>query len=128
MASTIFPIISSPIKSIQRGVSTSAGNTTISSVDLSKSFVMSYSDGSAGVIGIEGTESGTLSPTGGSIIGSGGGNAASGGGSMPTYAGTRSVTGGVGPTVYVKEYGAYLANSTTLTTTGACRWEVVEYN
>ena len=61
MASTIFPQTISPIKSIQRGSAASAGNITISSVDTNKSFVRSFSTGSAG----------TSSPVVGSIMTSG---------------------------------------------------------
>ena len=91
MASTIFPQTVSPIKSIQRGSTASAGNITISSIDTSKSFITSYSTGAAGSVGVSGSESGTLSPTGFyNFGGTGGGNASSGGGSFPNYAGTRS--------------------------------------
>jgi hypothetical protein len=128
MASTIFPQTLSPIKSIQRGSTASAGNITISSIDTSKSFIRSYSTGSAGSVGVSGSESGTLNPTGSyNFGGTGGGNASSGGGSFPSYAGTRS-TGAGGTSITVSEYGAYIVNSTTITTTGACRWEVVEYS
>ena len=128
MASTVFPQTISPIKSIQRGSSASAGNVTVSSIDVSKSFIRSYSTGSAGSVGVNGSESGTLSPTGFYNFGGvGGGNASSGGGSFPNYDGTRS-TGAGGTSITVSEYGAYISNSTTITTTGACRWELVEYS
>ena len=128
MASTIFPQTISPIKSIQRGSAASAGNITVSSIDTSKSFIRSYSTGSAGSVGVNGSESGTLSPTGYYNFGGvGGGNASSGGGSFPNYDGTRSTSAG-GTSVTVSEYGAYISSSTTITTTGACRWEVVEYS
>jgi hypothetical protein len=128
MASTVFPQTVSPIKSIQRGVASSAGNITISSIDTSKSFIRSYSTGAAGSAGVVGSESGTLSPTGFySFGGTGGGNASAGGGSFPNYAGTRSNAAG-STTITVSEYGAYIVNSTTITATGSCRWEVVEYS
>jgi len=127
MSSSIFPSIQSPIKSIQRGLFASAGSTTISSIDVSKSFIKSFSTGSAGSVGLSGSETGTLSPSGGSIVGpGGGGNAVAGGGTFANYAGTRSVASGT-TSVIVKEYGAYIVNSTTITATGSCRWEIIEY-
>jgi len=128
MASTIFPQTVSPIKSIQRGSTASSGNITISSIDINKSFIRSYSTGSAGSVGVSGSESGTLNPTGSyNFGGTGGGNASSGGGSFPSYAGTRTNSAG-STSITVSEYGAYIVDSTTITTTGACRWEVVEYS
>lgn len=128
MATTIYPSTISPVKSIQRGSTASAGSITISSIDTTKSFVRSYSTGSAGSVGVSGSESGTLNPTGAyNFGGTGGGNASSGGGSFPQYAGTRSLSAG-GTSIAVIEYGAYIVNSTTVTVTGSCRWEVVEYN
>ena len=109
MASTVFPQTVSPIKSIQRGIASSAGNITISSIDTSKSFIRSYSTSSY------------------SFGGTGGGNASSGGGSFPSYLGTRTTTAG-STSITVSEYGAYIVNSTTITATGSCRWEVVEYS
>lgn len=128
MASNIFPSNVSPIKLIQRGLASSAGSITITAIDTTKSFIRSYSTGSAGTIGATGTESGTLSPTGSySFGGTGGGNASNGGGSFPSFAGTRTTSAGT-TSLTVVEYGAYIANSTTITATGACRWEVVEYS
>jgi hypothetical protein len=127
MGSKIYPIVSSPIKSIQRGSAASSGSVTISSVNTSKAFVKSFSTGSAGTAAGTGTTSGTYSPSGGNIFGPGGGGFISGGGSAPTYSGTRSLSAG-GTSLTSARYGAYLSNSTTLVVDGACRWEVVEYN
>jgi hypothetical protein len=127
MAASIFPYVQSPIKSIQRGLSASAGNTTISTIDVSKSFIKSFSTGSAGSIGLDGSESGVLSPSGGSVAGpGGGGNAVTGGGTFANYSGTRTFSGGFTDAT-VKEYGAHIVNSTTITATGSCRWEIIEY-
>lgn len=126
MGSSIFPSTLSPIKSIQRGLAATSGTVTISQIDINKSFVISRSVSSSGTIGITGTETGTLSPTGGSVVGTGGGNAVSGGGSFATYSGTRTVSAGA-TSITLAEFGARITSSTTLTTTGACRWEVVEY-
>jgi hypothetical protein len=127
MGSKIYPVVSSPIKSLQRGSASSSGNVTISSVNTSKSFVRSFSTGSTGTVAGTGSTSGTYSPSGGNIFGSGGGGFISGGGSAPTYSGTRSLSAG-GTSLTSARYGAYLSNSTTLVVDGSCRWEVVEYN
>jgi hypothetical protein len=128
MAAFLFPESISTIKSVQRGSAAGAGNVTISSIDTNKSFIRSFSTSSAGSAQLVGNESGTLNPSGGSIVGpGGGGGAVAGGGTFANYAGTRSFSGGT-TSVTVQEYGAYIVNSTTITTTGACRWEVVEYS
>jgi hypothetical protein len=127
MGTSIFPAVQSPIKSIQRGSFASAGSITISSINTSKSFIKSFSNGSGGAVSLSGSESGQLNPTGGSIAGpSGGGNAVAGGGTFANYFGTRTFSGGT-TAITVQEYGAYIVNSTTITATGACRYEVVEY-
>jgi hypothetical protein len=127
MASRVYPIVSSPIKSIQRGSAASAGNITISSVDTSKAFVKSFSTGSAGTVAGTGLTTGTYSPIGGNIFGPGGGGFISGGGSAANYSGTRSLSASTTSLTSAK-YGGYLSNSTTLVVDGACNWEVIEYN
>ena len=128
MSISLFPLSVSTIKSIQRGSAASAGSVSISSVDTSKSFIRSFSTGSTGSIQLVGNESGTLSPSGGSIVGpGGGGGAVSGGGTFANYSGTRSFSGG-STSITVQEYGAYILNSATISVSGACRWEVVEYS
>jgi hypothetical protein len=127
MGSKIYPIVSSPIKLIQRGSAASSGSVTISSVNTSKAFVKSFSTGSAGTAAGTGTTSGTYSPSGGNIFGPGGGGFISGGGSAATYSGTRSLSAGA-TSLTSARYGAYLSNSTTLVVDGACNWEVIEYN
>lgn len=126
MAISIFPEISSPIKLVQRGVFASAGSVNISAVDINKSFITSFSTGAAGSVSLTGNESGTLNPSGGSIFGPSGGNSTASGGTFANYSGTRSFSGG-STSITTQEYGAYIANSTTVTSTGACRWELVEY-
>ena len=116
----------SPIKSIQRGVAASAGTITISSVDTSKSFLRSYSRGSAGSVGVTGTISGTLT-TGASAPYVGQANINISAGGFPSFDGTRTLTAGA-TSLTSAEYGVYFTNSTTITATGACNWEVVEYN
>jgi hypothetical protein len=125
MAYSTFPATSSIIKSVQRGSTASAGNVTISTINISKSFVNSFSVASAGSIGTNSSTSGTLTPSGGNVsVSSPSFNPA--GGSFPNYVGTRSYSGG-STSLTSASFGAYIANSTTITTTGACRWEVVEY-
>jgi len=125
MAYTTFPAKASIVKSIQRGSTASAGNVTISSIDISKSFINSFSTGSAGSIGTNSSTSGTLTPSGGNVsVSSPSFNPA--GGSFPNYVGTRSYSGG-STSLTSASFGAHIANSTTITVTGACRWEVVEY-
>jgi hypothetical protein len=92
----------SPIKSIQRGVTTSATTVTISAVNTAKSFVTSFSNASTG--NVSGSNSNTPS-----------GN--------PGY--TSSVN--FGTDWAAKSFGAYLSSGTQLVTTGPVRWEVIEY-
>jgi hypothetical protein len=126
MAISAYPSVSSGIKSIQSGTTGSAGAITISSVNTSKSFVHSYSNGSSGSIGATGTLNGTLTASGGSMN-AGGSSGSDSGGTMPNYVGTRTVSAGA-TSIVSNEYGVYLTNETTLTATGACVWQVVEYN
>jgi hypothetical protein len=119
------------IKSVQRGQAVSAGNITITAVDTTKTFVRSFSEGSAGTVATNSTSTGSLSPSGGDTSGAGVGagpnqNAINAGGSYPSYSGTRTLSGGTMDAT-VKQMGVYLSNSTTLVATGACRWEVVEF-
>jgi hypothetical protein len=125
MAYSTFPATSSIIKSVQRGSTASAGNVTISQVNTAKSFINSFSTSSSGSVGTNSSTSGTLTPSGGNVsVSSPSFNPA--GGSFPNYVGTRSYSGG-STSLTSASFGAYIANSTTITTTGACRWEVVEY-
>jgi hypothetical protein len=128
MGIATFPAASaSPIKSIQRGYAASAGAITISSVDTTKAFVRGFSDGSAGSVGATGTETGSLTPTGGGIATPSLGAVRLEPSSFPTYSGTRTFSAG-GTNLTSSEFNVYFTNSTTITATGACYWEVVEYN
>lgn len=120
-----FPASSSIIKSVQRGSTASAGNVTISTVNVSKSFINSFSTGSTGTIGTNSSTSGTYTPSGGNI-GAPSTSFSPQTGSWPDLVGTRSFSGG-STSLTSSSYGAYITNSTTITTTGSCRWEVVEY-
>jgi hypothetical protein len=125
MAYSTFPATSSIIKSVQRGSTASAGNVTISQVNTAKSFINSFSTSSSGSVGTNSSTSGTLTPSGGNVsVSSPSFNPS--GGSFPNYVGTRSYSGG-STSLTSASFGAFIANATTITTTGACRWEVVEY-
>lgn len=126
-AATYPPAGGSPIKSIQRGTAVSAGTVTISSIDTSKSFVTSFSNGSSGTVAIDGTTtSGTLSPSGG-VMPVPGPNYCRTNTNWPSYVGTRTMSGGT-TNLTTATHGAVVTNSTTITVTGACNWQVVEYN
>lgn len=127
MALNTYPLSGggSPIKSIQRGVAASAGTITISAVNMSKSFLQSYSRGSAGSVGITGTTTGTLNPAGTPRALTDTGFMGAGG--MPSWSGTRTLAAGA-TSLTSAEFGVYFTNSTTITATGACNWEVMEYN
>ena len=125
MAYSTFPATASIIKSVQRGSSASAGNVTISAIDISKSFINSFSTGSAGSIATNSSTSGTYTPQGGNF-GQYSQSYNPGSGNWPNLVGTRGFSGG-STSLVSSAYGAFLLNSTTITLTGACRWEVVEY-
>lgn len=55
MGISTFPNIVSPIKSIQRGTASAAGNITISAVNISKTMVNSFSTSSDGTVAASGT-------------------------------------------------------------------------
>jgi hypothetical protein len=97
----------SPIKSIQRGVTSSATTVTISAVNTSKCLVTSFSNASDGDVNT------SVANTG----------ASSGSSSLGWWA--SGVLFGTGWAA--RASGAYLANSTQLATTGPTRWEVVEF-
>lgn len=146
MAQSIFPAASGGgIRLVQRGQAVSSGNIVITSVDTTKTFVRSFSEGASGTVATNSTvasttSSGTLSPSGGSVAGSGlydtsldytNYQRVNNTGSFSTYAGSRTITSASisGGTMdgTTKQMGVYLSNSTTLVATGACRWEVVEF-
>lgn len=141
------------IKSVQRGSAGGSGNVTITAVDIAKSFVhifgtassgtvsssfgMSIGGGSARMVGMRGMW-GALNygdgakPTGASNLAAVNipGNANNVGAWTqyhPVNAGTVTVNAGSNNLVAAAVQG-FLANSTTLTVSGACRYEVVEFN
>lgn len=131
MGATQVPAASSGgIKSVQRGLASASGNVTITAVDINKSFVTVFGTTSSGTVaatGAIGGTSGNLVSNGGSYqysfySGPGGGTNM---GSI-SMSGT-NITGGTNNLVSAVVQG-YLSNSTTLVVSGACRWEVVEFN
>ena len=114
------------IKLVQRGQATTSGNITITAVDVNKTFVRSFSTGSAGTVATDSVSNGTLSPTGGAVAQKASGNYETSGGSYPTYSGTRTLSGGTMDAT-TKQMGVFLVDSTTINANGACRWEVVEF-
>ena len=156
MGSNVFPAssggLTSAIRSVQRGSAASAGNVTITSVDISKSMVNIFGTASSGTV----AASGSLSGSSGSINAASGnaaatsGNLARGagpyggltsGGATGISMGARTISlnstsvslnatnlSGGSTNLVAAVVQGYLANSTTLTVSGACRYEVVEFN
>lgn len=133
--SVISQFSSGGVKSVQSGVATVAGTTTITSVSTTKTVVYSVSKGSTGTVAATGNVSVTGSITG--TVGSGPrtpqglDDTYSGGtGGWPIYGGGVSASGALsgGTTnLTTKQYSAKLTNATTITVDGPCEWQVVEY-
>jgi len=120
MALSVFPAAGGGgIKSVQRGLATTAGTVTITAVDITKSFVTVFGTTSRGAAAISGTA--TINASNIPSIGyqnRGEGNNA---GNL-----TFGVSGGTNNLVTAIVQG-FLASSTQLTVSGACRYEVVEF-
>jgi hypothetical protein len=116
-------------RSVQRGSVIAAGDITISAVDPSKTVVFSYSNGSAGSASVNANVTGNLTPNSGFNVM--GGNSFTknfnSDQARPRYSDNRSLSGGT-TNLVVESYGVYLKNSTTITATGPCRYEVLEYS
>ena len=147
MGVSVFPAASSGgIKSVQRGQAVSAGNITITAVDTTKTFVRSFSEGAAGTVATNSTIAAhnvTLSAFGISRVSNNSSAATMGTtntvgdyantawvGYIPAQTLTAAAAAASGGTMdaTTKAMGVYLSNSTTLVATGACRYEVVEFN
>ena len=149
MAINTYPAVASPIKSVQRGSAAGAGTVTITAVDINKSFVNIQGTSSSGTVAVSGginAASGAnnamnISKNRG-INAGGYGNWRYGGASntatsvfsdfMSVNAGSfninaTNINAGSNNLVAAQVQG-YLSNSTSLVVSGACRWEVVEYN
>lgn len=111
------------IKRIQRGAASGSGDVSITPVNPSKTEVRSFSQGSAGYVAVRGTldivpASGQTSYTYVS------GNEYLMTSALPNYSG--SLSGGT-TDITVAAYGAALKDTATITCTGPCAWEVIEY-
>lgn len=141
------------IKSVQRGLASGSGNVTITAVDTNKSFVTVFGTSSSGTIAASGTinaANGTNVDTRMGVWVAGQGQWYGPNGSASVNIGTpigggennprqytwnsgtstlnaTNITGGSNNLVSAVVQG-FLAGSTTLTVSGACRWEVVEFN
>ena len=118
------------VKSVQSGVTGSSGNITITSVDITRSIILSVSKGSSGTVAATGTV-GASSITGNiAMKGDISGNNL---GSTNTYnlpiTGTSAasdISGGV-TNLTTKQYSARLTTGTNIYTDGPVEWQVVEY-
>ena len=153
MGIATFPSVSSPIKSIQRGSASTAGNITITSIDTTKTVVNSFSTSSTGTVAASGAISGASGSTSGFSINAANSNAYSrlttaspryGGSTITTNTNVSfglnatnanaqnvslnatNISGG-STNLVSAVYGVYIVNSTTIYATGPCRYEVVEY-
>jgi hypothetical protein len=147
MGVSVFPApAGGGIKSVQRGSAGASGNVTITSVDIAKSFVTVFGSASSGTV-VPSFTLGTTTFTGVGAALYNPGNSTSYGPASASSAGTNNqgtneLTGGswtksisisapsvtAGSTTLVSAVvTGFLANATTLTVSGACRYEVVEF-
>jgi hypothetical protein len=124
MASTVFPAAGGGIKSVQRGLAATSGNITITAVDITKSFVTVFGTESSGTVAVSGNVGSSNISSNSLTAGSGTGTARAPAASM-TFPGA-TLSGGTTNLVAAVVQG-FLANSTTLTVSGACRFEIVEF-
>ena len=131
------------IKSVQRGSAGSAGNVTITDVDITKSFVNVFGTASSGTVAATGALSaatGNLAAKDDYIFtGNYNQNSFQNGTANQQMDRARIVQGARGVTMNITNLSGgtnnlvaavvqgYLSNSTTLVVSGACRWEVVEF-
>ena len=156
MALSTYPAVASPVKSVQRGSAAGAGSVTITAVDINKSFVNIFGTTSSGTVSASfnmSMNAGNFNLLGGTdwdrvhstqytrYRGRPNTSTAS---ETRTYAGTANTGAFWNKTTPVNSGNAsvgagsnnlvaavvqgFLANSTTLTVSGACRYEVVEFN
>jgi len=113
------------IKSVQRGLASGSGNVTITAVDITKSFVTVFGTTSSGTVAASGTVNAANGTFTGQVFA---GNVANHNSATTNLAmNSTNLTGGSNNLVAAVVQG-YLSNSTTLVVSGACRWEVVEFN
>ena len=139
MGSATYPPASAGgIKSVQRGLAGGAGTVTITSVDINKSFVNIFGTTSSGNVAVSANVSGFSGVLGASYLGTGGftdnswpysGNATNGRYFLAQNVNSNGANLGGGSNTLVSAVTqGYLSNSTSLVVSGACRWEVVEFN
>ncbi len=135
MGLATFPAASSsPIRSIQRGVAATSGNITISSVDITKTQVTSFSTAASGTV----AATGAVSAANGTVSTVLNGNASCARyGSPPAGSSFNQSTknialngtnlSGGSTNLTSAAFGVYLSDATTLVASGACRYEVIEH-
>jgi hypothetical protein len=151
MAINTFPAVASPVKSVQRGSAAGAGTVTITAIDISKSMVHVFGTASSGTV----SASFSLNSSSLTMVGTGkhfNFITNFGYGSGPSYPGVSPVSQTANPSAGDFQFWTvpatmnamgvtggstnliagvvqgYLSGSTSLVVSGACRWEVVEYN
>jgi hypothetical protein len=125
MAISTYPAASGGgIKSVQRGSAGGSGNVTITAVNITKSFVTVFGSASSGTV----AASGAINAANGSFTGSvfTGNVANHNAGAVNLTLNSTNLSCGTNNLVAAQVTG-FLANSTTLTVSGACRFEVVEF-
>ena len=147
--SSLVAASSGGIKNVQRGLAGSAGTVTITAVDTAKAFVNVFGTASSGTVAASGTiasstssfpqtrlgipavfEGGLTTALKYSDSGLSGINNNQSVGVIPATTITNnstSISGGTTNLVAAVVQG-YLSGSTSLVVSGACRWEVVEFN
>ena len=125
------------VKSVQRGVTSAAGNVTISAVNMAKTLVVSSSKGSTGYVASRGTFSGSTTGQLSGTVSYQAGKTSSASGYDPgnltgnvSIGGTRTLTGSLsgGTTdLTTRQYSARLTAATTVYCDGPVEWQVVEY-
>lgn len=151
MAIATYPAVASPIKSVQRGSAAGAGTVTITAIDISKSMVNIFGTTSSGTVaasfGLNAPGAGNTRSVNSADYGYNNFNTYFGMGGSTSLGGSSSNTGfntnyvdvavnaGTAPTpnagsnnLVAAVVQGYLSNSTSLVVSGACRWEVVEFN
>jgi hypothetical protein len=126
MASTVFPAAGGGIRSVQRGLAAGSGNVTITAVDVAKSFVTVFGTASSGTVAVSGIVGSTsLNSNSRTAAPSPGGPLTYNDNANMSFPGS-ALSGGTNNLIAAVVQG-FLANSTTLTVSGACRFEVVEF-
>jgi hypothetical protein len=125
MVISTYPAASSGgIKSVQRGSAGAAGTVTITAVDVNKAFVQVFGTTSSGTVALSGVVGAQNHSANTGIANS---NITPGPSSGSSSVGASNISGGTNNLVSGIVQG-YLSNSTSLIVSGACRWEVVEFN